>query len=77
MTDKEIGELWRWLRATEYNTPLEDKTILLIRKLVEERAYANKWERQNHRYKTDPEWPIKDWQREAREQFGISEEDWK
>lgn len=76
MTDKEVGELWQRdgiLEALNVASPIRD----LIRKLVEERAYASKWECMSSMCSYNPEWPIKDWQKEARAQFGIPEEDWK
>lgn len=88
MTDKEVGVFWRWLKGTTYNSPLENKAILLIRKLVEERTSLlfNKHVRDTfrpsrfRRGKKEPNpyyaWTVVEYAKMAREQFGILEEDW-
>jgi hypothetical protein len=75
MEDKEVGELWRELREGEANHKIYSVIgINLIRKLVEERA----WRRGGFKLGEQPkELPadacILAW---ARNDFGITEEEW-
>ena len=82
MQDKQVGELWSWVADDSVDVGLipHAKVRALIRKLVEERALANKWAWMS--YPSEPtdshwRWSAKNWQQEARVELGIPEEGWK